>query len=81
MNLDRMMCLEGQTVEASAAALNELEAFAEQTGTVYAHEWRRGDVVVFDNRVVQHRAAPKDMVQPGDRRVLWQMMVGGEAPF
>jgi taurine dioxygenase len=81
MNLDRMMCIEGMSVEESAPLLNHLEYFAEQAGTRYVHKWEQGDVVVWDNRCVQHRAAPKATVRPGERRVMWQMMVDGEVPF
>ena len=52
-------------IEESARILNQLEYFAEQAGTRYVHEWQAGDVVVWDNRSVQHRAAPKATVTPG----------------
>lgn len=65
LNLDRMMGIDGMTIEESARELNQLEHFAEQAGTRYVHEWQLGDVVVWDNRSVQHRAAPKATVKPG----------------
>ena len=80
LNLDRMMGIEGLTIEESARELNRLEYFAEQAGTRYVHVWRPGDVVIWDNRSVQHRAAPKATVRPGERRVMWQLMVDGEVP-
>eukprot|EP01043_Picozoa_sp_COSAG02_P097407 COSAG02_NODE_33627_length_497_cov_0.912060_1_plen_95_part_10 len=52
----------GMTIEESARELNQLEHFAEQAGTRYVHEWQLGDVVVWDNRSVQHRAASKATV-------------------
>ena len=27
---------------------------------VYAHEWRAGDLVIYDNRATMHRARPFD---------------------
>lgn len=65
LNLDRMMGIDGMDIEESARVLNQLEYFAEQAGTRYVHEWQPGDVVVWDNRSVQHRAAPKATVKPG----------------
>ena len=67
LNLDRMMGIEGMTIEEGARELNQLEHFAEQAGTRYVHEWQLGDVVIWDNRSVQHRAGPKATVQPGAR--------------
>lgn len=45
---------------------------------LYRHAWRRGDVVVWDNRVTMHRADHDGVV--GDR-LLHRGMVAGEAPI
>lgn len=44
----------------SRALLDELLAGATQPAHIYRHEWRNGDVVVWDNRAVVHRATPYD---------------------
>ena len=40
------------------ALIDELMAFATQPRFVYAHPWRRGDLVIWDNRCTMHRATP-----------------------
>jgi alpha-ketoglutarate-dependent 2,4-dichlorophenoxyacetate dioxygenase len=40
------------------ALLNELIEFATQPRFVYAHQWRQGDLVIWDNRCTMHRATP-----------------------
>jgi alpha-ketoglutarate-dependent 2,4-dichlorophenoxyacetate dioxygenase len=50
----------GWTREESRALLDELMAFATQPRFVYAHVWRVGDVVMWDNLATMHRAMPFD---------------------
>ena len=40
--------------------LKELMDFATQARFVYAHQWRVGDVLIWDNLVTMHRARPFD---------------------
>ncbi len=40
------------------ALLDELFEFATQPQYVYSHPWRKGDLVIWDNRTTLHRAAP-----------------------
>ena len=44
----------------SAALLEELIAFATQPHFVYAHEWRQGDILIWDNRCTLHRGTGYD---------------------
>jgi len=44
----------------SEALLYELLDFASQPQFVYAHQWRQGDLVIWDNRCTLHRAMPFD---------------------
>jgi alpha-ketoglutarate-dependent 2,4-dichlorophenoxyacetate dioxygenase len=44
----------------SRALLDALLARAARPEHTYRHEWRNGDVVVWDNRAVVHRATPFD---------------------
>jgi alpha-ketoglutarate-dependent 2,4-dichlorophenoxyacetate dioxygenase len=41
-------------------APNELIEFATQPQFVYRHEWRVGNLVIWDNRCTMHRATPFD---------------------
>jgi alpha-ketoglutarate-dependent taurine dioxygenase len=45
------------------ALLEDLLARATRPKHTYRHEWRNGDVVVWDNRAVVHRATPYDGVK------------------
>lgn len=40
------------------ALIDELIAFATRPGTVYAHSWRPGDVLIWDERAMLHRGRP-----------------------
>jgi alpha-ketoglutarate-dependent 2,4-dichlorophenoxyacetate dioxygenase len=46
-------------VDAEARKLiDEMTAFATAPGASYMHPWRRGDVVMWDNRATMHRGRP-----------------------
>jgi len=46
----------GMDADESRALLDELLAFATEPRFVYAHRWRQGDLVIWDNRCTLHRA-------------------------
>jgi alpha-ketoglutarate-dependent 2,4-dichlorophenoxyacetate dioxygenase len=48
----------GWPIEEGRALLAELLAHATQPRFVYAHKWRLGDLVIWDNRCTLHRATP-----------------------
>jgi alpha-ketoglutarate-dependent taurine dioxygenase len=48
------------------ALLDDLLARATEPERVYRHEWSVGDVVIWDNRGVLHRARPYDPASPRD---------------
>jgi len=50
----------GLPQDESDALLAELIDFATQPQFVYTHQWREGDLVVWDNRCTMHRATPFD---------------------
>jgi alpha-ketoglutarate-dependent taurine dioxygenase len=56
--------------------LEGLVEFACQPPRVYYHPWAPGDVVVWDNRCLLHRAMPWDMREP---RVMWHSRIAGDA--
>jgi alpha-ketoglutarate-dependent 2,4-dichlorophenoxyacetate dioxygenase len=53
----------GMSIEDGRALLRELTAFVIQPRFCYRHEWRQGDLIVWDNRCVLHRATPYDTVR------------------
>ena len=54
----------------------ELIAFATQPDFVYRHRWRKGDLIVWDNRCTMHRAQPYE--EMAERRVLHRTTVSDE---
>lgn len=60
--------------------IRELGEHATRDAFVYTHRWRDGDVVLWDNRCLLHRALPNYDMQ-GQRRVLRRVVTVGEVPF
>jgi alpha-ketoglutarate-dependent taurine dioxygenase len=50
----------GMDPEESKKLLDDLLSFACQSPRTYEHRWHVGDLVVWDNRCVLHRARPYD---------------------
>jgi alpha-ketoglutarate-dependent 2,4-dichlorophenoxyacetate dioxygenase len=50
--------VEGLEPEAGKRLIDELMAAATAPGTSYMHQWRNGDVVMWDNRATMHRGRP-----------------------
>jgi alpha-ketoglutarate-dependent 2,4-dichlorophenoxyacetate dioxygenase len=50
----------GMPVEDGRALLRELTTFVTQRQFCYRHDWRQGDLIVWDNRCVLHRGTPFD---------------------
>lgn len=59
----------------SEALLERLTTFACQSPRVFAHAWEPGDVAMWDNRCVLHRARPYDYAKP---RVMRHVRVAGD---
>lgn len=56
----------GMEPEEGRALLNDLLYRATTPDRVYRHEWQVGDLVIWDNRGVLHRALPYDPTSPRD---------------
>ncbi|MCP5028074.1 MAG: TauD/TfdA family dioxygenase [Actinomycetia bacterium] len=67
--------LPGMSDEESESFLDDLVENACQPPRVYEHHWEPGDVVVWDNRSMLHRARPWDMTEP---RVMWHARIAGD---
>ena len=57
--------------------LMNISEFATQPRFVYTHQWKVGDLVMWDNRTTMHRARDYDENQPRDMR---RTTIAGEAP-
>lgn len=56
--------------------LLDLNTHATQPQFVYSHQWREGDLVIWDNRCTMHRGRPHDEMQPRDLRRATTLDVG-----
>ena len=65
----------GLAAEEAENLLVGLIAFAAQAPRIYHHRWTPGDVVVWDNRALMHRARPWDMTKP---RVMHHSRIAGD---
>lgn len=68
----------GWPEQEARAFIAELTAHATREAYVLRHEWREGDLIVWDNRAVLHRATPFDTVKY--RRLMQRTTVAGDAP-
>jgi taurine dioxygenase len=78
LNPVRMESIVGMEDAAALELIGELMAHATQQKYEYRHQWRYGDMVIWDNRSVMHQANPDyDM---SERRYLYRLMLKGEVP-
>jgi alpha-ketoglutarate-dependent 2,4-dichlorophenoxyacetate dioxygenase len=68
----------GWPEEEGRALLKELLEFCAQPQFIYRHQWREGDLVVYDNRCLLHRATPYDIARY--KRVLQRTTVSDSGP-
>jgi alpha-ketoglutarate-dependent taurine dioxygenase len=70
--------IDGLTPEASRAYMADLLERMIRPEIVYHHAWRKGDVLVIDDRATMHRAhGDYDRRQS---RILWRIIVEGDRP-
>lgn len=69
-------CIDGMTEADSDALVERLIADATQDKFVYRHKWRKGDLVVWDNRCTIHTRTASDPRYP---RILHRTTLQGEA--
>ena len=62
------------------ALLDELFEHQARLGGSYRHRWRKGDLMMWDNRCTNHRAVGSVVPQPHIRR-MQRTTVKGDAPF
>ncbi|CAA7618482.1 TauD/TfdA family dioxygenase [Magnetospirillum sp. UT-4] len=68
----------GWTLPESRCFIDDLLAHATQTEFCYTHDWRPGDLVMWDNRQTMHRGRPYANAQ--DVRILHRTTIKGSAP-
>lgn len=63
----------------SRPIIDELLRFAKRPEFGYTHSWTPGDLVIWDNRCLLHRAEPFD--ERNSRRLMHRTTVKGDKPF
>ena len=67
--------VEGLAEDEGRRLLDELLEFATQPPYVYAHKWRRHDLLMWDNRCTLHAATPYDTAK--ELRTMYRTVVSG----
>ena len=71
--------VDGMNEDESVAFLEDLRVFATQQQFTYKHQWRPGDVVLWDNRCTMHRATLFD--DSLGSRLCYRTTLAGEVPY
>jgi taurine dioxygenase len=75
---DHAESIVGMPYDEGRALIEELNALAIHPDLVYAHRWQAQELIVWDNRCLQHRATTYDPAT--QRRVIRRCTVLGEVP-
>jgi taurine dioxygenase len=78
LNPVRIEGIVGLPDDAALDLVAELMAHATQPKYEYRHQWHYGDMVIWDNRSVMHKANPDYDMR--ERRYLYRLMLKGEVP-
>jgi taurine dioxygenase len=65
--------IEGMEAAESNALIEELAACMTPRGAQYTHKWRKGDIVIWDNRCSYHQAAGD--YPPEEDRIHWRVSI------
>jgi taurine dioxygenase len=78
LNPNRMERVAGMERDESDRLLDELIRHATQMKYQYRHVWRRGDIVIWDNRCTMHKANAD--YPDGEHRLMHRVIVAGTVP-
>jgi taurine dioxygenase len=70
--------IDGMTPDASRSYMSDLLDRMIRPEITYHHVWRKGDVLVIDNRATMHRAHGD--YDRSESRILWRIIVEGDRP-
>jgi alpha-ketoglutarate-dependent 2,4-dichlorophenoxyacetate dioxygenase len=70
--------IDGMTEAESRALIERLMAHATEDRFIYSHRWTPGDLLIWDNRAVLHRATP--FASTTERRHMVRTTVAGQRP-
>lgn len=77
LNTGRMEGIDGMAPEAGFALIEDLYQHATHARYEYRHQWRKGDMVIWDNQAVMHQANAD--YDPEQKRFLYRLMIKGVA--
>jgi taurine dioxygenase len=69
----KIVRIEGLETAESDALIDELTGYMVQPDGQYRHRWRKGDIVIWDNRCSYHRAAAD--YPPEEDRIHWRVSI------
>jgi taurine dioxygenase len=69
----KILYIEGYSRDESEALIAELEGYMLQPDSQYRHKWRKGDIVIWDNRCSYHKAAGD--YPPEEERIHWRVSI------
>lgn len=69
----KIVRIEGLEPRESDDLIDELTGYMIQPGAEYHHRWRKGDIVIWDNRCSYHRAAGD--YPPHEDRIHWRVSI------
>ena len=68
--------IDGLSLDESDALLDEIWAYATRDSLTWRHQWRAGDLVLWDNRCTMHR---RDAFDPTPRRVMHRTQIRADS--
>jgi taurine dioxygenase len=72
-DLNKILYIEGLEEAESDALIAELKKYMVQPDAEYHHKWRKGDIVIWDNRCSYHQAAGD--YPPEEDRIHWRVSI------
>jgi taurine dioxygenase len=69
----KILRIEGLEENESNALIDELTGYMIQPDAEYRHQWRKGDIVIWDNRCSYHKAAGD--YPPEEDRIHWRVSI------
>lgn len=70
---NKLLRIDGVSAAESDALIAELKTYMVQPDAQYRHKWRKGDIVIWDNRCSYHKAAGD--YPPQEDRIHWRVSI------
>ena len=77
-HVTKVQYIEGMSEDLSRAYMEDLLQRMVKPEITYHHKWRKGDLLIFDDRATLHRAHGD--YDRSESRVLWRILVEGDKP-